>query len=497
MALPWFEFWNSPMQTNPFHKFSPIISKVAMIVGVTIVMMACQPLIVMPPQDAATLIVEHPVSGAPGLDDPLYPLLGNGGYDALHYTIDLDVDVATNTISGTTAMRATATTDLAAFNLDLAGLTVEEITVDGDNAEASREGQELTITPTTPLSSGVIFTTIVAYSGSPQPVVDPGVPFSGVGWLHFADVGSYVVSEPSGAMSWYPNNNHPTDKATYTFQITVPDEYVVAANGLLVNITEQDGQHTYLWEASDPMASYLATVNVARFAMFEEVGPEGLPILNFFPPERSRRLQRNFAVTNDMIEHFSELVTPYPFESYGAIVMEVSLGGALETQTRSVFGRSATIETIIAHELAHQWFGNSVSPATWRDLWLNEGFATYFQHLWTEHTKGERIFTATMRGMHAAIRSQRMPPPGEPPLNNLFGPSVYVRGAITLHALRLTVGDETFWEILRTYYTEYQNSHASTDDFIAVAEAVSGEDLADFFQNWLYGEEIPDLPGEE
>jgi len=464
-------------------------------------LLACQPLIDAPTEGRLTAaelhaepVVMHPIAGAPGLDDPLYPALGNGGYDVAHYTIVLDVDVDSNTIRGRTTIAATALADLATFNLDLVGLTVDAVTINAEAASYVRDGQELVIRPNAPIAAGKAMTIAISYAGQPQPVVDPGVPFNGVGWLHYDEIGSYVLSEPSGAMSWFPNNNHPTDKATYSFEITVPETYVVAANGLLEQIVERNGSHTYYWEARDPMASYLATVNVARFEMLEERGPNDLPIINFFPPDRSTRMERNFAETSEMIAHFSRLIGPFPFESYGAIVMEVPLGGALETQTRSIFGRSATIEMIIAHELAHQWFGNNVSPATWRDLWLNEGFATYFQHLWTEHTKGETVFAATMRGSHVGARNSQMPPPADPPLENLFGPSVYVRGSLTLHALRLTVGDDQFWEILQTYYTRYQGGNAGTADFIAVAEEVSGEDLTAFFDAWLYGDEVPDLP---
>ena len=466
--------------------------------------MACQGLIVRPtpgtilpgtvPAAATAPPVIEGVAGAPGLDDELYAQLGNGGYDVAHYTIVLTVDPENSTISGTTTISATALTDLASFNLDLSGLTVSTVTVNSAGAPFTRDGQELTITPPTVLVNGDPFSVTVAYGGVPAPVTDPGVPFEAVGWLHFDEVGTYVISEPSGAMSWYPNNNHPSDKATYTFRITAPEPYVVAANGLLVGELDVGERRTFVWEASDPMASYLATINVAEFDMVESEGPGGLPMINFFPVESSTRLQRTFAVTNEMIEHFSELIGPYPFESYGAIVMEVPFGGALETQTRSIFGRTATVDMIIAHELAHQWFGNSISPATWRDIWLNEGFATYFHHLWTEHTKGATVFNATMRGMHGAIRARDLPPPGDPALDELFGPAVYERGAWTLHALRLTLGDEIFFEILRTYYAAHAGGNATTADFIAVAETVSGEDLTAFFQAWLYAKEIPDIP---
>lgn len=441
-----------------------------------------------------TTVVSTGVAGAAGVGDSLYAFLGNGGYDVHHYTIALTADPARNTISGTTTITATALVDLASFNLDLSGLTVQAATVNGQPASFARADHELTITPPTVLATGAHFRVTVTYHGVPMPVSDPGVPFEAVGWLHFAEVGTYVLSEPSGAMSWYPSNNHPRDKATYTFRITVPEPYVVAANGLLIDEVAQGEERTFVWEASDPMTTYLATVNIAEFDRVESEGPGGLPIINFFPPTSSVRLQRNFAVTNEMIAYFSALIGPYPFESYGAIVMEVPFGGALETQTRSIFGRTATIDMIIAHELAHQWFGNSVSPASWRDIWLNEGFATYFHHLWTEHEKGQTVFNGTMRGMHAAIRARALPAPGNPTLDDLFGSAVYERGAWTLHALRLTVGDETFFEIVRTYYAEYQGRNASTADFIAVAEAVSGEDLTDFFQAWLYAAQIPDMP---
>lgn len=466
---------------------------------------ACQPLIVDPrtaiPGTVARAAALAPVAqgeaGAAGLGDALYPQLGNSGYDVQHYTIELTVDVLSNTITGTTTITALTTAALTSFNLDLLGLTVDTITVNETPATFTRSGQEITITPETPLALDQPFTVTVAYGGNPQPIADPGIPFEAVGWLDYDEQGLYVFSEPSGSMSWYPVNNHPLDKATYTFRITAPTPYVVAANGLLVDEIDQGAQRTYVWEASDPMASYLATINIAEFDIVEEIGPDGLPIINFFPQALSRRLSRDFAVTSEMIDYYSTIIGPFPFESYGAIVMSAPFGGALETQTRPIFGSTATMETIIAHELAHQWFGNSVSLARWQDIWLNEGFATYFHHLWTEHTKGKSIFNATMRGMYTTMKARQMAPPGNPPLDDLFGSTVYVRGAWTLHALRLEVGDEQFFEIIRTYYARYQGSNATTADFIAVAEEVSGQDLGALFQAWLYDEAVPNMPDTE
>ncbi|MEZ4870328.1 MAG: M1 family metallopeptidase [Caldilineaceae bacterium] len=456
----------------------------------------CQPLIVdsrVTQAATTTLAAAEAVAGAPGLGDPLYPKLGNGGYDVTHYTITLTVDVQQNIISGTTTIAAQALENLRAFNLDFAGLTITSAEVNGAPTDVSRAGSELTLTPGTILPVKQPFTTTIAYHGSPTPWRDPGVPFEEIGWLAYPS-GTYVLSEPSGAMSWFPLNNHPLDKATYTFAITVAKPYVVAANGLLTDQIDHGATMTYVWESHHPMAGYLATVDIAKFEMMTDTGPNGLPIINFFPANRSRLLARDFAPVPAMIAYYSELIGPYPFEAYGAIVMSEPFGGALETQTRSTFGRSATLEFIIAHELSHQWFGDSVSVASWEDLWLNEGFATYFHNLWTEHTKGAALFNATMRGMYTTIKVRHLPPPGKPTLDDLFGNYVYVRGAWTLHALRLTVGDERFFTIIRTYYDRYKGGNASTADFIAVAEEVSGEDLGDFFQAWLYGAEIPPMP---
>jgi len=446
---------------------------------------------------AARAATIPPIAGEDGLGDPLYPQLGNGGYDVQHYTIELAVDVARNTITGTTTITALATAPLVNFHLDLSGLTVDAITVNDAAATFTRAADELIITPTVALAFEQPFTVTVAYGGVPAPISDAGVPFEGVGWLSYGEKGTYVASEPSGAMSWYPVNNHPLDKATYTFRITAPKPYVVAANGLLIDTIQQGTRRTYVWEARDPMASYLATVNIARFTVVRTKGPDGLPMLNFFPTALSSHLTRSFAPTTDMIAYYSELIGPFPFESYGAIVMDAPFGGALETQTRPVFGRTATMETIIAHELAHQWFGNSISLASWQDIWLNEGFATYFHHLWTEHTKGPAVFKATMRGMYTTMRARQLSPPGAPAIDGLFDSAIYVRGAWTLHALRLEVGDELFFKIIRTYYARFQGGNATTADFIAVAEEVSGQTLDDFFQAWLYAETVPPMPALE
>jgi aminopeptidase N len=205
-----------------------------------------------------------------------------------------------------------------------------------------------------------------------------------------------------------------------------------------------------------------------------------------------------------MIAFFSETFGPYPFEAYGVVVADASLPFALETQTLTLFSRAwlepgGGMDELISHELSHQWFGDSVSVARWGDIWLNEGFATYASWLWFEHRDGPQaldvIVSETYRLLEQLSTDGGLPPPGDPPAYDLFNISVYDWGAMTLHALRLQVGDEAFFRILRTYYDRYQYGNATTEDFVTVAEEISGQALSAFFERWLYGDTVPELPG--
>jgi aminopeptidase N len=347
---------------------------------------------------------------------------------------------------------------------------------------------------------GAPFTVTITYGGVPQTIRPPAIPIR-MGW-NAGDGGVYVAGEPVGAASWYPVNEHPLDKATYTVRVTVPAPLVVASNGLLQETIEnEDGMLTYVWENSHPTASYLVGLNIGDFVIVEQEGPGGLPIRHYFPPDIAEDAAYDFGRTPEMIAFFSDLFGPYPFEAYGAAVTNEELGFALEIQTLSLFGRrhvdgERSSEVTIAHEAAHQWFGNSVSLADWSDIWLNEGFASYGHYLWLGHTEGDAVFEAALRRAYDGLAEQQesWPPPGSPSPDDLFSQSVYVRGAMTLHALRQRVGDEAFFTILRTYYDTYKYANAATEDFIRIAEEVSGEDLTAFFDAWLYQQALPPIP---
>ena len=461
---------------------------------------------------------ETPQSGAAGLGDSFYPTLGNGGYDVQHYTLDLTVDMDTNYIDGVATIEATATQSLSSFNLDLIRLNVESVSVNDAAAEFAHDESELTITPQSPLLEGDDFTVTIAYNGSPNPVMVRAMG-SQMGW-NFRRGRVYVASEPAGAATWFPVNDHPLDKATYTIRVNVEAPYVVASNGVLEETIENGDTTTYVWEMRDPMASYLATVQIDEFTLQTDMSESGVPIRNYFPSWLAEEGALAFELQADMLDFFVDTFGPYPYEVYGVVVTDGMLGFALETQTLSLFGRSIIDSaaagdplslSIIAHELAHQWFGDSVSVADWSDIWLNEGFATYASFLWVEHTWGREVLDELIAAYYGFISGNALyeegntpeeieemlssiSPPGAPTPDTLFNPGVYYRGAITLHALRLEVGDDAFFQIIRMYYDRYQHSNASIEDFVAIAEELSGQELDEFFNAWLYDPHVPDIP---
>ena len=436
-----------------------------------------------------------------GLGDSRYPELGNRGYDVDHYTIDLTFDPDPNTISARVEIDAVATEPLAAFSLDFIGFDISEITIDDEPVTHTRKDGELIIEPTATISQDQQFVTAVSYTGTPAPIISQAIPVE-MGWRTDSTGINYVVSEPDAGRSWLPVNDHPSDKATYSFEITVPDPLVAAANGVLVERITDLGWATWVWESAQPMASYLATVVIGDLEIIEDEAStaiSGVAVRNVLPDGISSNSLAVLDKQGEMIVFFADVFGPYPFDAYGIAVVD-GFEAALENQTLSIFGTFMVesprlFETVLVHELAHQWFGNSITPTDWGDIWLNEGFATYAEWLWIEHTAGAAAMAATVSGNHRQMGlATDLDPPGNPPADDLFNASVYFRGGLVLHALRTEVGDDVFFDILLTYAAEYRNGGVRTADFIELAESVSGEDLTELFDSWLYGEELPALP---
>lgn len=672
-----------------------VIRRVALLVVVSVVLATV-------PEVAVASEAPEFGPGAPGVGDPYFPLDGNGGYDVRHYGLDVEYDPDTDLLEGEATITAHADQNLSSFNLDLVGLEVHEVEVDGRPAEWTRDGDELTIVPERGLHRGSRFVIEVDYSGSPEPVVDA---FGVSGFFH-TDDGTLVIGEPHVAATWYPVNDHPIDKAKYTFEITVPAGLEAIANGELVDEETDDGKTTWVWDAKEPMASYLTTATIGEFDLreykvegirywdaidpdvltkpeprtgdqfaltqadllsykrltrvidvpaegaqlsfwmvrdtepswdfaFVEARPAGTddwttlpdqnghtsqdtgfvcpfwldlhPFLTHYqtdagdgtcapsgttgdwwaasgssdgyeqwvidlsgyagdsvevsishasddifqlpglfvddvvvstgegstsfeddgnpfdgwtvpgapagsppndndwivgtaadvPPGIPENLEASLGRQPEIIEWLSGIAGPYPFSSAGAIVDDHPVGFALENQTRPIYDPLFFVDPIggdlvVVHELAHQWYGDSVALAAWPHIWLNEGFASYAEWMWLER---EGLVSAQDNfDAFAAIPADD---PfwalaiGDPGPDHLFDFPVYARGAMTLHALRTTVGDRDFFRILRRWAQSNRGDNVSTDDLIALAEKVSGEQLDDLFDEWLFTPEKP------
>jgi aminopeptidase N len=432
--------------------------------------------------------------GAPDVGDPYFPRAGNGGYDALHYDLSLAYTPRRDRLAGSARIRARATASLTRFDLDLKGLRVRRVEVDGRRARFRRAGSELRITPATALAAGQVFTVGVRYGGRPRTVTHSVIGGEPYGFVHTRD-GQFVAAEPDAASTWFPCNDHPSDKATYTFRVTVPKGLRTVANGRLLSRSTKGGRTTFVWSEDSPMATYLATIDTGRWRIRSGRTPGGVP-QTVAVDRRLTRKRRNavrdvFRTTARATDFEAKTLGPYPFGSTGAIVDDAkfrgqTLGFSLETQTRPVYSDVRDKETI-AHEIAHQWFGNSVSLRSWADIWLNEGFASYAEYLWIDHTTGadaHDVFVAQYR-IPAKDRFWKVVI-GNPGRRKMFDIAVYYRGAMTLQALREKIGDGPFFNLLRTWVATYRHGNATTQQFMTLAEQISGQDLGPFFQTWLY-----------
>lgn len=426
---------------------------------------------------------------------PYLPDSGNDGYSTLSYDLDLTYRVATNRLDGTASIRMRATADLARLSLDLVRLRASKVRVDGTKASRfTQSPTALTIVPPAPIEAGEEFVVTVEYAGSPAPRSSA---WGTVGWEELTD-GVIVASQPSGAPTWFPCNDDPADKASYRIAVTTEQAYTVVANGTPQPPRSRSGRTTWTFEQPEPTSTYLATVQIGRYEQVP-VALGNVPGVLAGPPRLRSRIGHDFGALPKMMACFTEAFGPYPFPSYTVVVTDDDLAIPLEAQGMAIFGANHAdgrggSERLVAHELAHQWFGNSVGVATWRDIWLNEGFACYSEWLWSEYSGGA---TASRLASDTRSRLSRLPQDivvGDPGPKAMFDDRVYKRGALTLQALRLTVGDETFFETLRSWAELHRHGVASTEDFVEHASRVAGRPLADLFDDWLTRTLLPELP---
>ncbi|MFI0982195.1 M1 family metallopeptidase [Streptomyces sp. NPDC021093] len=445
---------------------------------------------------AATLLLAIPASaasfspGAPGIGDPYYPASGNGGYDVSHYDLRLKYQPKTDLLEGTATLVATATQDLSRFNLDL-GLAVSEVRVNGKKATFAKEGeQELVVTPVTPLQKGKALSVVVKYAGKPSEVKIGGY----TAWARTPD-GGVAAQEPESASWWFPSNDHPLDKATYDVSVSVPDGHQAISNGVLQSQSSKLGWTRFAWRSNKPQAPYLTTLAVGKFDITTDKTSSGLPVLNAYSKdlgENDGAARASIERSTEVLEYLEGVFGPYPFNSVGGYVPNVTSGFALETQTRPFyspkqFANGANV-SVVVHELAHQWYGDSVSVHHWKDIWVNEGFARFSQYLWSEK-EGEGT-TAELADYAYASHPADDPfwqvKPGDPGADKQFDGAVYDRGAMAVQALRSEVGDDAFFQILKGWPTQFKYGNAKVSDFVKYAEKISKKPLAELFDTWLY-----------
>ena len=426
------------------------------------------------------------------IGDLYAPQLGNLAYDVQHYTLALVLDPGVITIDGRATIEAISRLpNLKQISLDFVGFAITEILVEGVPASYFRQDNKLIVNLPKPVAAERLFTLKIAYNGTPTQEASPYVPFAPHLGLHYMPNNSlFVVSEPDGAQNWFPANDHPRDKATFRFELTVPEGLTGVANGVLVDVEPgkslPDGTNgdLFVWEHNDPMATYLATVAVGKYERIDDISPAGVPLRHYVFPEHQTQFEQAVAPVGEMLDWMSELFGPYPFEEFG-YVTTAQEGYSLETQTMIVLSVRMMREPVIVHEMSHMWFGNWVAPASWADIWRNEGFATYVTDMWITRDNPEALDQVIENYTELVVTESHDFPLNEPPPEQMFGRDSYLKGAVTAHALRQEVGDDAFFEGLRTYFERYGGGTATHAEFQATMEEAAGKSLDAFFQQWF------------
>ncbi|WP_235183242.1 M1 family metallopeptidase [Deinococcus phoenicis] len=439
------------------------------------------------------------------LNDPIFPGLGQLGLDVRHYDVALTVaEPGTPGLSGSVTLTLTATRPLAEVRLDFFGPTVTAVRWNGQAVPFRVDGaaQKLIVMPPTPLLPGQEARLSAEYQGTPGVILDPDLDLPvPLGWQSVPGEGpragaNFTLSEPNGTHTFLPSNDHPSDKATFTTRVTVPQGYAAAASGLEGPVVGGNGPQTFVFTQAQPIPTYALAVHVNRFervtAPSVPVGVNGSPVVrrDYFPVGTPQGVRTVYARTDEMLRVLSEWFGPYPFGAYGVAVVTPRLP-ALETATLSTMPPTASERTAV-HELAHQWFGNAVTPAGWADVWLSEGFATYAELLWTESQGGDGQAVAAR--WHDTLARGGTRPLVAVQAGQLFDRSAYQRGALALHALRAATGDVAFRAFLHAYTARFSGSTLTTADFLTFARARTGPAGEAALRPWAESPGLPPLP---
>lgn len=433
----------------------------------------------------------------PPVLDPYLPGSGNIGYRVSRYELDLEYKVNSHRLSGTATITAVTLAALRNITLDLSeAMSVAKVWVNGRQpARFTTSGAKLRIALASSLPAGAALVITIRYSGSPKP---SETHWGEVGFEELTD-GVLVSGQPNGAPSWFPCDDHPSAKASYLIQISTDSSYRAVANGELTSRRARSARTTWTYEQPEPTPTYLVTLQIGRYVTHQLVGSP-VPIHAVLPAGLRAVFDRDFARQTQMMDLFVRLFGPYPLAAgYTVLVTDDDLEIPLEAQGISIFGANhcdgtGGAERLIAHELAHQWFGNSVTVRRWRDIWLHEGFACYAEWLWSEHSGGP---SADEWARHYHRKLAGLPQDlllADPGPADMFDDRVYKRGALTLHLLRGRLGDDDFFVLLRDWTARYRHGNATTDDFTGLAANYASMSLQSLWQAWLYSTALPVLP---
>jgi aminopeptidase N len=410
--------------------------------------------------------------------------------DALHYRLRLDLKDASGEIGGEAEIVFLVNGELREIPLDFGALTVDSVTVDGAAAAHRREGEHLVVTLPKVYERGRQLSVVVKYHGRPADGLF-------IKQSRHGDPTVFADNWPNRAHHWFPSIDHPYDKATVEFFVTAPARFDVVANGALLETTSrQDGTRLTHWSEQVPVPVYCMVIGATEFSVINTGAWDGTPLLHYlYPKDRDAGL-RDHGRALRMLEYFSNVVGPYPFEKLALVQSSTRFGGMENSSAiffdEKAYNGSGRLEGTVAHEIAHQWFGDSVTESDWHHLWLSEGFATYFGNLFFEHAEGRERFLREMRAdRDAYLKDAEAPtrPVYDPAVTDLFkllNRNNYQKGAWVLHMLRGLMGDEKFFAGIRDYYRTYRDRNALTEDFRSRMELHAGRPLDWFFKEWIY-----------
>ncbi|MEO6694604.1 MAG: M1 family metallopeptidase [Ignavibacteria bacterium] len=413
-------------------------------------------------------------------------------YDVQNYNLKLSFDIPNKIIFGNLEMRAVKLSDtlsLVYINL-VSDMKINSLRLSGKEISYEHKNDYIIIDTKGNLRSSKDFVIEINYEGSPK-----NMGFDSFSFKNFDNEPAiYTLSEPDYAPSWWPCKDLPDDKSAFELSATVPSQLTVVSNGLLKEVKdENNGDKTFLWRSVYPITTYLVSIAIGKYDHWNDTyrsidSSKEMPVDYYTYPSYTEKAREDWKNTVEMIEYFSATFGEYPFinEKYG-MAMFGWVGGAMEHQTISSMGYTLVTgtgkyENVVVHELVHQWFGDAVSPASWKDIWLNEGFASYGEALWEENKNGkEAYFNFMKKEDYGYFQGTVYDPEGF-----IFGPTVYNKGAWCLHMLRGVTGDSIFFKIVKNYFQKFKYKNATTEEFKKVCEEVSGTDLTYFFDQWIF-----------